>query len=348
MHVWLGHDPVIQLREWATDTVYPLPGAEVSECVLGSEPSAELRLLDISGIVSRKHARLVRDGSWWWIEDLRSKNGLLQDREQADGFWLRPGVEIGIGSLTLIAENQALVQLRGYLARVLGWDAAGRSAVEEAIQVIRAAANQRRPLLIGGPEDPVAVARQIHLRTSAPGAPFVVCGDRPRALDLGVRVTATHADPTKAFECAVGGTVCVRAEQVPGGFARLKAAWRGPRVRARTQLIISARETPGWWEAHQSILVPALAQRSASDLRRIVAEYASDAIRELEAAPASFTSANRKWVAEHAATSFAEIEIATLRLVARNHIGSVYSAAARLGLSHVGLGQWFKRRGLAP
>jgi hypothetical protein len=163
-----------------------------------------------------------------------------------------------------------------------------------------------------------------------------------------VRVTATQADPAKAFERAVGGTVCVRAEQVPGGLARLKAAWRAPRVRARTRLIISARETPGWWEAHQSIVVPALAQRAASDHRRIIAEYASDALRELDAAPASFTNANRKWAAEHAVTSFAEIEIATLRLVARNHAGSAYSAAARLGLSHVGLGQWFKRRGLGP
>jgi hypothetical protein len=348
VHVWLGHDPVTQLREWATNTVHPLPGAEVSECVIGSEPSAALRLVDVTGLVSRRHARRVRDGSWWRIEDLRSKNGLRQDREPADKFTLRPGVEIGIGSLTLIAENQALVQLRSYLARVLGWDAAGRSAVEGAIQAIRAAANQRRPLIIGGPEDLVAVARQIHLRTAAPGAPFVVCGDRPRASDLGVRITATHADPAKAFERAVGGTVCVRAEQMPVELPRLIAASRAPRVRARTRLIIDANETPGWCEVHQSIVVPTLAQRTASDLRRIIAEYASDAIRELDAAPASFTSAHREWVAEHAATSFAEIEIATLRLVARNHIGSAYSAAARLGLSHVGLSQWFKRRGLGP
>jgi hypothetical protein len=94
------------------------------------------------------------------------------------------------------------------------------------------------------------------------------------------------------------------------------------------------------------IVVPSLAQRPDGDVERIVTEYAIDAMEELGAAPGSFTDVERAWVAQHEATSFADIEIATLRIVALNDAGNVHKAAARLGLSHVALGDWFKRRGL--
>lgn len=348
IHAWLGHDPVIHLREWATDKVHTLPGADVAESTIGSEPAAPLRIIDPSGLVSRKHARLVREGAWWKIEDLRSKNGIRQDRKRNDKFLIVPGVEIGIGRVALVAENHALIHLRRYLMRVLGWDGESRSAVEEAIQAIRTAANQRQPLVIGSADDLVAVARQIHLRTAAPGAPFVVCGDGPRNQDVAVRVTATEADLATAFDLAAGGTVCVRAEALPVEFDRLLEAARDPRVRDRTQLIICANETPRWWKTNQSIFVPKLGRRTADDLRRIIAEYASDASQEFDAAPASFTEAHGAWVVRHAASSFAEIEVATLRIVAHNAAGNPHRAAARLGLSHVGLGKWLKRRGLGP
>jgi hypothetical protein len=346
VHVWLGHEPVTQLRESATDVVHPLPEGNGAESMIGSEPSAPLRIVDPSGRVSRRHARLVREGSWWRIEDLRSKNGLRQDRRRSDRFLIAPGMEIGVGEVTLIAENPALVRLRHYLGRALGWDAEGRAAVEVAIQAIRAAANQRRPLVIGGVDDLVAVARQIHLRTTGPGAPFVVCDDR-READAGVRVTANHEDPATAFELAAGGTVCARVEELPAKFDRLMEAARAPGVRARTQLILCVNKTPRWWKANHSLVVPGLLRRWPDDLRRIVMEYAADAIREFDAAPASFTQADCEWVVQHEATSFAEIEIATLRIVACNDAGNPHRAAARLGLSHQALGKWLKRRGLA-
>lgn len=344
-HVWLGHQPVTQLREWATDKVLALPGAEVAESMIGGEPSAPLRIVDPSGLVSRKHARMVREGTWWKIEDLRSKNGIRQDRKRNDRFLIVPGVEIGIGGVTLVAENQALIHLRQYLMRVLGWDEEGRLAADLAIQTIRTAANQRRPLVIGGADDLVAVARQIHLRTAAPGAPFVVCSDQPRKPDDAVRVTATAADPATAFELAAGGAVCVRAEELPVEVDDLLEAAREQAIRVRTQLIICANNTPSWWKTNQ-LFVPPLGQRTAEDLRRIVAEYASDAIQELEATPGSFTQADGDWVVRRAASSFAEIEIATSRIIAHNDAGNPHRAASRLGLSHVALGKWLKRRGL--
>jgi len=97
-----------------------------------------------------------------------------------------------------------------------------------------------------------------------------------------------------------------------------------------------------------AILVPKLARRPTGDLHLIVFEYALDAMRELDAAPNTFSEKERKWVAKREASSFADLEIATLRIVARNAAANITQAAARLGLSHVGLGQWFeRRRGLA-
>ena len=345
--VWLGHCQVIRLRDFDTDTVHDLPGGDIVECLIGCDPFVELRLLDPKGFVSRRHGRLVRAGAFWQIEDLRSKNGLCEDGVPRDKFPLVPGVEVRIGSLTLVAENLTLIHLRKYLLRVLGWDAASRRAVDAAFRTIRAAANQRAPLVIAGADDLVAVARQIHLRTTAPGAPFVVCGPKPRQEDATLRVTATHPDATVACELAAGGTVCVRADDLPVGFDHLVEVSRDRRAQAR--LIICAIKTSKRMNATApSILVPRLEGRPASHIHRIVSEYAIDSINELGAAPTSFTDANREWVTAEAATSFAEIEIATLRLAALNDAGNVHRAAARLGISHGALGNWFARRGIKP
>jgi hypothetical protein len=180
----------------------------------------------------------------------------------------------------------------------------------------------------------------------APSAPFAVCGDR-READSGVRVTANHEDPVIAFELAAGGTVCARVEELPVKLDRLMEAAHAPGVRARTQLILCVNKTPRWWKANYSFVVPGLRHRSPDDLQRTVAEYAADTIRELDASPASFTRADCDWVVEHEARSFVEIEIATLRIVACNDAGNPHRAAARLGLSHVALGKWLERRGLA-
>src|SRR5262249_14221944 len=152
--------------------------------------------------------------------------------------------------------------------------------------------------------------------TTLPGAPFVVCGSRPREPDLSVNVTATHADPATAFELAAGGTVCARAQKLPVRLERLMEGAGEPGVPSQTQLILCGSKPLRWWKASHPIIVPKLARRSASDLQNIVADYAIDAIVELDAAPTSFTIANREWVAKHASSSFARIEVATRRIVA--------------------------------
>jgi hypothetical protein len=344
--VWLGDDKVVQLRQWATDNVYALPDGGVTECVIGSEPSADLQLCDPKGLVSRRHARLVGvGGGLWELQDVGSKNGIRLAGERRSRFLVAPGIEIGIGSFTLVAENQTLVRLRSYLARVLGWEPTRRPAIDTAMRAIRAAATQRAPLSLAGADDLVAIARQIHRHTATADAPFVVCGRRQRETDLSLRVTATYADPAAALERAAGGTVCVRVKKPPWEIERLVEAARDPRAQA--QLMICGDAAPRNAQVEQALIrVPALARRDVRDIERLVAEYALDAIRELGAVPTSFTEADCAWVARHEATAFADIEIATLRIVARKDAGNVHQAAARLGLSHVGLGDWFKRRGL--
>jgi hypothetical protein len=96
------------------------------------------------------------------------------------------------------------------------------------------------------------------------------------------------------------------------------------------------------------IVVPTLAQRASDDRRRVVSEYALDVTRELGADATAFTDTQCDWVVKHASSAFADIEVATLRIIARTVTGSVHQAAARLGVSHVALGKWFKLRGLGP
>jgi hypothetical protein len=92
-------------------------------------------------------------------------------------------------------------------------------------------------------------------------------------------------------------------------------------------------------------IVPPLAGREA-ELDRIIAEYAADAIAELAAPAASFTTDDHAWVRNHAAGSLAEIEVATVRLVAFYTSRNLSHAAARLGMAPVSLSRWFGRREL--
>jgi hypothetical protein len=339
--VWLDHGEVIQLREWATDKAHPLPGAGVTEATIGrAEPvqPGDIQLTDPQGLVSRRHARLVRQGNYWRIEDLGSRNGTRDDGKRNPRFRIVPGGNIGIGGITLVAENQTQIELRKYLKRVLGWDVATWPAIDVALCAIRTAAERRAPLVIAGDDDMVAIAYQIHRRTTSPSTPFIVCGPR-RQSDASLRVTATLADPLTALDQAAGGTVCVRAEQPPNGLHHLMRMFR-----EHAQLIICASETSTRTAVAPSIIVPRLERRPAGDIHRIVVEHALDSIGQFRAELSSFSEADRERVVAREAKTWADIEIATLRIVALQYARSVNGAAEHLGISHAGLGKWLKRR----
>jgi hypothetical protein len=343
-HVWLCHDPVVQLREWATDVAYPLPESAV-QCVIGSDGSADIRLGEPGGRVSRRHARLVRqDGASWVLEDLDSKNGSRLAGTSVSRARVTAGAEIGIGSFTLVAENQTLIRLRRYLGRLFGWDHAGRDAVDTALQALRAAATKHVPLSLVGAEDTVFIAYRIHRHIAGPEAPFVVCSPEPRKVDRWLRGAIMIRDlEAGVHHAAAGGTVCCRADDPPAGYDRLLAL--ADSIGCRTLLMVSGNTTENIGVRPLTIFVPPLANRSLEEIERIVDECAVDALQELGAAPTSFTDESRAWVARHATSSFAKIELSTLRIIACNDSHTAYQASVRLGLSHVALGSWLKRTG---
>jgi hypothetical protein len=82
----------------------------------------------------------------------------------------------------------------------------------------------------------------------------------------------------------------------------------------------------------------------ASELPKIIDEYALDAIEALAAPTDCFTDVDRSWVAAHASWSLEQIEKATLRLVALRTSRNVSGAAARLDMAPVSLTRWLARR----
>ena len=235
--------------------------------------------------------------------------------------------------------------LRAYCARILGW--ANAPAVESAIGSIRLSVTHRAELvLLGDVEaDLMSIARALHRRTLGPDRPFVECNPRRRSNRATVRAPMNHEHGVVAFRAALGGSLCLHQERTPGDLPALAALVRSSD--APVQIIVIAEAQ---YHLHPFLLrpapirVPPLSAR-AREVRRIVDEYARDAMSALGAGDTGLTDHDRAWILEHAAGTLSQIEKATLRLVALRLSSSVTEAAGRLGMSHVALGEWLARRG---
>jgi hypothetical protein len=344
---WSIDDDVIRLRQWGTDRMHtlqpPLATAAATRnhgWLLGTAEACSLRLVD--RLVSREHARLQQDQGKWLIRDLGSKNGLRYDGARRDSFMLAPGVEIGIGATTLIAESRRSIALHGFLARILGWKASRIDAIDHALRSIRLAVTHRAALMLAGDGNLIPIAHALHRHVRGAHRPFVACDPRRLNMEESVRSVANHVSGLAGFAAAIGGTLCVRGSRLPRDFAKVLVRLRDPD--ARVQLIVCAHHH-GEGDAFLvvPIQVPPLTDR-AGELPRIIDEYAHDAAVELAAPQTIFTSADRDWVLEHGASSLSEIEKATLRLVALRVAKSVPRAAERLGMAPVSLSRWIRRR----
>jgi pSer/pThr/pTyr-binding forkhead associated (FHA) protein len=347
---WAIDDRVVRLREWGTDLIRNLPPPPVNEWTIGAADTCALQLDDPSGRVSRLHARLVRDREHWRLRDLGSKNGVRLDGARRSEIVLEPGVEIGIGGVTLIAESSRSVALRGFLSRLLGWRSERTQVVDHALRSVRLAAARRLALVLCGDGDLVPMAQSIHRHALGSERPFVVCDPRRRDSKATVRSAENHETGMRALAAAAGGTLCVRGRRLPRDFAAVVAALRDPS--SRVQLILCAR-TPEDCEPYLAapIVVPPLSSRTG-ELDQIITEYAEDAIAELGliggagGIRSGFPAVDRAWVRTHSATSLPDIEKATLRLVAIRESRNISGAAARLGMAPVSLSRWIGRRGL--
>jgi len=346
---WQLTDDVIGLRLWATDRnrLMPVPMEDLlappEELVIGAGEASWLRLEDPQGRVSRRHATLsFRDGKWL-LRDTGSTNGLVVNGVKCVEVVLEAGMEIWLGGVTLVAESKRSVAVRGFLARLLGWGEGSMQAIDLALRSIRVAAIRCAPLVLCGEDELVLVARALHRRVLGAERPFIVCDPRRKRTDPNVRSPENYQSGMEGLRAAKHGTLCIWNRPLPSDFAEMQSALGNPDT--RVQLVVCVTE-PCDAEAFSAFVinVPALSGR-ASDLPRIVEEYAHDITYELEEPRNSFGRSDQEWAIERASSSLPEIEKAILRvLVLRQFDGNRTLAAAKLGMDPWSLNKWAKRR----
>ena len=336
---WLIVDEATHFRLWGTDTVFPFPRGG-DECIIGSADGCWLKLQDVKDRVSRQHVQLSHDKGRWIASDLQSKNGLYEDGSRRAAVHLAPGVELGVGGFTLIAESPMLTALREVLARLIGWSEERRQSVDLAMRSVRIAAARRDSLQLCGDGDLVSVARFLHRRTLGDARPFIVCDPRRRRSDPSARSAPNYDSGIEAFAAAAGGTLCVWESRQPEDFDHVLAAWRKPD--SRVQLVVCTHVLqPSDPLLASTVELPPLGER-ADELGRIIDAYGADATAEFGA---PLTLVDREWVFGHAANTLANIEKATRRLVAlRRTDGQVTPAATLLGMTYSALSEWIARR----
>ena len=337
---WRIRDAVLRLRErGTTDCVYGLPAPPV-KCRMGTASDLQLQLRDPSGTVSREHAELMPIGlngeTVWKVIDLNSKNGLCGDGEPLRVCVLRPGLEVHLGALRLIAESMELVDLLSVLRRCLGWAADRQEQVDHALQSLRDWAAQRTELVIVGDGDLRPVMRRWHNLVIGADVPFTWCEP------------TEETDVAAVVKGAATGTLCIDTQQRQAEAMAVVERVHRTQYDARPQLVLctedptSALTLKGGLERPAVIQVPPLASR-ASELEDIVQEYAWEIAREQRLPRPELDDLERlgRWTYR----SLAEVEDDVLRLVMLRTWG-LRAGAARLGISHGSLHSWTEYRGL--
>jgi len=328
---WRIEDPVIRLREWGSERVYGLPDTPI-ELTLGSASSCELQLRDKSTQISRQHAKLTPFAGGWRIKDLNSKNGLWRDGARRLEFTLMPGLEIGMGSLRLVAESRQLITLRELVCRFLGWTAQRQDEVDEALRSLREWAALRASLVLMGDGDLTTVARQLHAATLGRESPFAASNE--------------HSNGMAARQAAMHGALWV--PELPPDLAAVAECLR--EVDNRTRLMLHARSADDAARAAttltacRAVALPSLNSRHA-EIDRLIKVCADDAATALRAPTTGFTMNDMEVLARLPYRGIAELEFTVRRVVAMRTWG-VSNGAARLGITHVALLEWARRRKL--
>jgi hypothetical protein len=341
---WAINDDIIRLRQWASDESYELRSGW-ADCVIGRGPGCGIRLDDPK--VSTQHARLLRDQERWNLIDLASKNGVQVDGVRQYTARLEPCMEIGLGDLTLLAESVRSIELRCFLARLIGWGKGHFEDVDAALREIRAAQIRRGPFVLRGEELLPPVAQDLHAYLHGAAAPFVLCDPRRGTYEANARSLPNVPDWREALVAAQGGTLCILNARPPEALAKLLAAVRDPCMPPVQVVVCAEPDQELCVEGSHPIEIPPLPSRIKRQVQYVIVEYARDAAKRL-GAPASLSPEDRAWIFAHSATSLTEVAKATLRLTALSMDGQVSSAARRLGMSSPGLRKWLHGRPLPP
>lgn len=357
---WVVTDEPFRVRTWAAgnDDTHDFPDDTSKTLTVGRHPACDVILTEAR--VSKRHAWIYfRDGRWW-IRDLGTRNGILVDGvplRRVDGterdpstveeVALLPGMLIELGGVTWIVESRKLVELRSFLARLIGYGADRLAEVDRAILAVRHAVMGHGPLVLVGHGDLVGIARSLHRRVLGEARPFVVCDRARSATGATVRSGENYESATLALPAAHGGTLCVPSGRLPEDMALILEAHRAPNP--RFQLVLYETGIPDILKPEHvtPLVVRPLAER-AGDLNTIIQGYADDARVRYRIATA-LHEADREWIAKNAAESHPEIEKAAERIVAlRGNGGNMSAAAKMIGMSASALGRWFKERKPLP
>jgi hypothetical protein len=338
---WLIEDEPTHFRQWGSNRAHPFPP---TGGIIGAAEGCWLQLHDASGRVSRQHAQLVHhEGRWVVCDNVGSKNGIHHDGAKRPSVVLAPGVELGIGGITLVAESPLLAALREVLSRLIGWSDHRLEDVDLALRAVRIAATCRESLHICGDGNLVSIAQLLHRHTLGESRPFIVCDPRRVRADASARAAANYISGMEALAAAAGGTLCIWQNRQPDDFAQVvEARRRNPSM--RVQLVVCTHSLqPTAPLIASPVVLPPLSERTA-ELDRIIDAYATDAGA---ASGATLTVVEREWVYQHEASNLPRIEKATRRLIAiRKSDGVMSHAADQLGMAHGTLSEWFARRTL--
>lgn len=328
---WALDDELLGLRVVGTGHTHELAGSRLRS--VGSDPRCDIVIRDRARSVAPRHARLVRQRSEWRIR-AEGDAGLWRDRVRLTEFPLVPGVEIGVGDVTLIAESAQSRVVHRTLMRLLGEGAERSGDVDRALHTVLTCASGRGALTLYGSEDLGAVAQLLH-RITLPRWPFVRWERR------------TGEDPRAALAAAAGGTLCVSAHDL-ARTAELFAAGRR-RSPARVQLIVLVAAVrplrPVLAVVAEPVMVTPMAKRK-HERAGIIDELAEEAAAALGIAASPLSEADRRTILRFDAQTLPALERATLRVVALRHWRYFARAARQLGISHASLIEWADARGL--
>jgi hypothetical protein len=351
---WAISDQIVQLRQVGTQTIYLLPRAVIAGQLeagisLGSSKICDIQIEDQRKRVSRHHAVLLFKEGYWNAVDVGSKNGLLFDGVKQCSARLTPGSILGVGSVRLVAESLRSIDLRCFVARLLGWGWGNEKdeAIERAMAWIRQAQVQRAPIILESDSDMIPIAQDLHRHLFGVNRPFVVCDPRRRTRsDKDVRSPLNFAAPIEALEAANHGTLCVRAERLPDDFTELLRRVQSPEGTTQLMICIDENRPPQRTFANP-IVIPSLQSRGETEIAQVIREYFLDAIVDLDG-PKVPALADRAWVLKHSATSLVEVAKGTRRIVALRKAKTLRAAAELLGMAPPSLSRWLQHRGMLP
>jgi DNA-binding NtrC family response regulator len=182
--------------------------------VLGSGDDADVRIVDAT--VSRAHCRVTHAGSFAFVEDLGSRNGVRLDGARVPSAPIGPGVAVVLGRTVVRVEQDAAAPAPSPkpLPGLIG----GSSAMLALAAAVRRVARLRLPVLVRGETGTGKdlVAKALHAESARAGRPFVAINAAAIARELCESELFGHQrgaftgavrDRKGAFREADGGTL---------------------------------------------------------------------------------------------------------------------------------------------